>query len=441
MTDKLLMKKYLLIDLDGTLIDTADTTLKPMKDGQVSTDLSRIQVFEGATNFLAEAKSLGFECVILSDSHPKYVNPIVRNLFGNPSALSLTDKPNTLKTLNFLQELGIEHSKSMCYVLGDSWLDVELGRGLQVPTILTEFYEAKTLEIRDGIGDYVKNIRSGPTYFAKNYSEILEILRNPLQKLLSLEAGLQGISSCIARKPRPDIREEGKWSVHRTLARQAPGECDRYNVTDKYFEFNRADRSAQLLHAMRDSVIAYVDRILSNQAYSWEVFTYVPDKSTTQPPNKMGELFDLISEQIRQTIPHLACLNIFEWSDEVSSSTRKQPTAAERRMFVGSNLNLQPEVDVRGKSVIILDDQYTTGATADALTKQLQERGAQNVLFVALFHLVSPVNSSKLCPRCLANGLTKQLQIKIKRSDGSKFYSCVLPQYRGDGCGYTENIG
>lgn len=110
-------------------------------------------------------------------------------------------------------------------------------------------------------------------------------------------------------------------------------------------------------------------------------------------------------------------------------------------MFVGSNLNIRPEVNVENKNVIILDDQYTTGATADALTDNLRVGGAQSVLFIALFHLVAPVNSIKLCPSCMAKGLTKQLQVKIHRQTGTKFYSCVLPMYGGNGCGYTENIG
>ncbi|UBF25986.1 hypothetical protein K9N68_31365 [Kovacikia minuta CCNUW1] len=117
-------KRYLLIDLDGTLTDTADIALKPIKDGLVETNLAQIRVFEGATSFLSEARGLGFECIVLSDSHPRYVNPIVRNFFGGVAALSLADKPNTIKTLNFLQELGIDHLNSVCYVLGDSWLGV-----------------------------------------------------------------------------------------------------------------------------------------------------------------------------------------------------------------------------------------------------------------------------------------------------------------------------
>jgi hypothetical protein len=414
-----------------------------MKDGQAETDLSQIRVFEGATDFITEAINLGFKCLILSDSHPRYVNPIVKHFFGGIPALSLADKPNTLKTLKFFQEQSINHSNSFCYVIGDSWLDIELGRGLQVPTILTRFYEAKTLEVRDGIGDYVKNVKSGSTYYARSYTEVLKILKNPLDHLLCLEAGFKGVNSHMARNPRfpADEPENGKLTAHRILARQAPGECDQYHATANYFEFNRLDRSQQLLHTIRNAVLVYVEYVLSYQPYSWDIFTYVPDKGTTQPANKMRELFNLIAEQFGQRKPYLSCLNAFEWSGEVSSSTRKQPTAAERRMFVSSNLNLRAEVDLKNKNIIILDDQYTTGATADALADKLRARGAQNILFIALFHLVAPVNSSKLCPNCRAKGLTKQLQVKINRQTGTKFYSCVLPRYRGDGCGYTENIG
>lgn len=433
-------KKYLLIDLDGTLIDTADVTFKPMKDGQERVNLSQIKVFEGTENFLEETNDLGFKHIIVSDSHPKYVRQIVKEFFGNVPALSLADKPNTSKTLNFLQEQNIDISSCECYVIGDSWLDIELGRGLRVPTVLTEFYTAETIENRDGIGDYKKNIKSGSTYCVKSYASLLEILRNPLQYLLCLEAGFRGIESYTGRRINSYKQKDGKRTLHMVLARQSQGECDQYCATEKYFEFNRTDRSRELLLAIRDAVTVYISWVLQRKSYSWNIFTYVPDKQTTQPANKMGELFNMISEQIRQRTTDLLCLNIFEWSEEINSSTRRQPTRAERYEFVSSNLNLRTEVDVKQKSVIILDDQYTTGATADALVEKLRARGAKDVLFVALFHLVTPVNSSKLCPICLRNGLTKQLQVKINRTTGNKFYSCVLPRYGGDGCGYTENI-
>ena len=434
-------KKYLLIDLDGTLTNTADIALKPMKDGQVQTEVSQIQVFRGATEFLAEAKTLGFECVIVSDSHPKYVNPIVREYFSEycTAALSLADKPNTLKTLKFLQEQKIDISSSTCYVIGDSWLDIELGRGLQVPTVLTAFYEARNLEIRDGIGDYVKNIKSGSTYFAQNYSNILDILKNPLQNLLCLEAKLMGTVSRIARKPRPDEDSQERLTAHRVLARQSQGECDKYHATAKYFEFGQVARTQELLFSIRDAVMTYLELVLETQSYLWDIFTYVPDKQTTQPANKMGELFDLIVNQIRQSTSELSGIRLFEWKKEVNSSTRKQSTAEDRRRFINNNINLLDGLDIEGKSIIILDDQYTTGATADTLLEKLRANGAKNILFIALFQLINSVDSNRDCPKCLANGLNKPLQLKINRETGVKFYSCVPPKAQGDGCGYSDS--
>ena len=38
------------------------------------------------------------------------------------------------------------------------------------------------------------------------------------------------------------------------------------------------------------------------------------------------------------------------------------------------------------------------------------------------------------------NHVKHEIKINIKKIDGTKFYSCLLPKYRGDGCGYIENM-
>lgn len=410
-----------------------------MKDGKEEVDLEKIELFNCAQDFLVQASERGFENIIISDSHPRYVAPIVDHFFGGIPFLSLAGKPNTLNTLNFLEEIGIYPEHSSCYFIGDSWLDIELGRGLRIPTILTNFYAASNIETRDGIGDYNKNIRSGPTYYTRSYRDILAILDAPFENLLSIESIFQGSKSFIARKPCADQTGD-RLSLHRFLSRQVQGECDEYHVTPRYFELSRSDRSPFFLNTVKDAVITYLEKVLVHQEYIWDILTYVPDKSTTQPPNKMAELFYLISDQIGHKASNLRCTNIFEWNSEVSSSTRSQPTAADRRIFVDGNLSSISNIEVNGQSIIILDDQYTTGATAKTLTEQLQSRGAKNVLFIAMFHLISPVNSKKLCPKCLERGMRKNLHVKINRSNGVKFYSCVLPRYGGNGCGHTEDI-
>lgn len=177
----------LLIDLDGTLTDTAHEKFKPFKDGLEETDLSKIPLILGAKEFISKLQSDGHKPVIISDSHPKYVNKIANDIFKIP-ALSLSDKPNPTKTANYLQTaLNGEATKENTIVIGDTWLDIEMGRALNFPTILTNFYTTSNEENRDGIGQDWKHLKSGATYFANKFDEIHDILLNPLQNLLAVE--------------------------------------------------------------------------------------------------------------------------------------------------------------------------------------------------------------------------------------------------------------
>ena len=47
----------ILLDLDGTLTNTANVSFKPMKDGKEETNLSRIPIFDGAREFVNTLKS------------------------------------------------------------------------------------------------------------------------------------------------------------------------------------------------------------------------------------------------------------------------------------------------------------------------------------------------------------------------------------------------
>ena len=90
------------VDLDGTLTHTADIKYKELKDGLRDCNPNQIPLFQGSVDFVSALKDAGHRVIILSDSHPKYVRPIVENFF-NVEYIHLADKPNTAKTLSFIQ--------------------------------------------------------------------------------------------------------------------------------------------------------------------------------------------------------------------------------------------------------------------------------------------------------------------------------------------------
>lgn len=420
----------LLLDLDGTLTNTAHPKFKEMKDGKVSTNVDEIPIFDGALDFIKEQKEKGNTLIIVSDSHPNYVKPIAESIF-KIEFVCLTDKPNIEKTLTYIQEnesLNLSYqNKDNFIMVGDSWLDIELGRRLNVRTILTKFYKATKIDERDGIGQDWKPIKTGATYYANSYTELSEIIENPIKNLLAIEAIFQGEQSDKMVKFHFKKNKEGNFIAFRCLARQEDGECDRFSRADKYFQIDNIERTNDFISTLSKGISNYIKRVEKYPEYDWNYISYVSDKKTTNPPNKMREIFDLIETKYEK-------LTIFKWAENVEGKLRNQINYQARKIFIKKYLSIIPNLDLNNKNIIIIDDQFTSSATAHEISYQLRNNGVKNILFIALFYLILPV-VSKTCPKC-----GKSMSIKINHKRGNKFYSCTPPKYRGNGCGYLENI-
>ena len=323
----------LLIDLDGTLTNTAHPQFKRMKDGLDETIISTIPVFEGAIEFVNRQKSLGNKVIVVSDSHPKYVNKIASEIF-NSEFIFLADKPNPDRTLEYinsnpeLKSLYVDRDNFI--LIGDSFLDIELGRRLNIKTIFTEFYEATEIEERDGIGQSWKTLKMGPTYYSKTYDDINKIIANPTDNLLAIESAFQDKDSGKV-VPFKYSKYQNGFTAFRCLARQEDGECDKYARADKYYQIDNPNRSAFFLNTLKKGIDNYLKKVENQLSFQWDYLTYVSDKKTTTPPNKMKEIFDLVESGIPK-------VKLFEWYDNVEGSLRNRPDYTSRRAFINKYL-------------------------------------------------------------------------------------------------------
>lgn len=435
----------LLIDLDGTLLNSVHPTWKPVKDGQgndtICDYLDCLPFFPGAREFLSSRKSKGDHILVVSDSHPRYVNPICSML--GVECVSLTDKPNTSK-LNQYIELHIDEKQDVdngnCFVIGDTKLDIEFGRHIGAMTIwfLPYIISDDIKNERDGIGDEMVSKKYGPTFVAKTFEEIDRIIDNPLSHLYSIEAICANSTSYEAVRFYDKRYEDGSYAYIRCLARQEQGACDKYARADKYYMMSNPQRTQEFIRTLAGGISNYINQpALISQG--WDYFTYLTDKRSTTPPNKMKEIFDSVETSIPK-------VQLLKWADNVHGSLREQNLYSDRQAFLQNYLSVEcptvtsidmfgQELSLSGKNIIVLDDQLTTGATAWYVIKTLREKGARNVLFIAMFQMILPVWNGVVCPRC---GMP--MLIKIRRTDGHRFYSCTPPEFRGDGCGYIQDI-
>ena len=422
------------IDLDGTLTHTADVKYKELKDGLRDFNVSEIPLFQGSIDFISKLKNEGHRVIILSDSHPKYVRPIVEYYF-KVEYLYLADKPNTAKTLSFIQsDIHLNNlyqtNKEDFIIIGDSVLDIQLGRKLKILTSYLQLYKEGNFSETDGVGDYRSIIKYGPTFITKSYQELLSIVSNKQGNLLSLEAASIGVSTCKSVKfwDYKD-REHQRIVAFRCLARQENGSCDKFSRADLYYQIDNPQRREEDLKILATGVENYLQGLLQINSYKWDYFTYVSDKSSTTPPNKLTEIFDLISTSIPK-------IKLFEWDENMTSSLRSEKDYRARQSFIRSHLCIKnTDVSLERKNIIVLDDQLTTGATAFEIRKKLEYQNVGNILIVTLFYMSLLVLDDKVCPEC-----GKPLVIKTNRKKGTKFYSYQPPQFGGDGCGYIENI-
>lgn len=419
-------QKTVLFDLDGTLTNTMSAEFRPYRDGQALINTSQVPVFSGAREVVQKLQQDGHQVFIVSDSHPKFVNPIARDIF-KVKALSLAYKPSIDKIKKFIEEnsrFKLANARSRIFLIGDTTLDIYSARKLGIPSVHMIHEQNFQPEI------WADTQKGGPTFTCRNFKELYHIISNPLDQLLVIE-GMDYSEKCRGEIKIGEVdykASAGRKLYGISLARQETGPCDRFGKASFYYEFGSVGRKPEFLSKLADCVARYISYFVESRGVEFDILSFVPDKRTTVPRQKM----EAFTELIKCGIP---IQGLMKWKDTVTGSIRNQPHRRHRYKFVKNFMEMKDGIDLSGKNIIVIDDQITTGATMDAAADLLRKKGAQHILFIALFRMITALNTGKKCPSC-----GKEMSMKARKSDGNRFYSCVPARYGGVGCGHTQNI-
>lgn len=92
--------------------------------------------------------------------------------------------------------------------------------------------------------------------------------------------------------------------------------------------------------------------------------------------NQSAYLADRVGEQLQIPVAHGLVKKVR------STKSQKKLNAAQRRQNLADAF--RAEENIRGLTVLVIDDVYTTGSTVDAMARCLKEAGAEHVYFITL---------------------------------------------------------
>lgn len=321
------------------------------------------------------------------------------------------------ETKYVLESQNKEKRKDNIILIGRSQYSIHIGRVIGIKTILVGYQKERLLPVA----------KYGATYLIVKLEEILNILTNPISHLLCLEVTNQ------PEKSKKSIilinnSKNGRLELVVTLGRQDVGSIDPHAQGWRYHMISNKNRQDSHLKELSEDISYYLRKINEDKRFSWDYISYMADKETTIPRNKMKDIFDYIQTDIPK-------IELFNWKDTGGKSLRNSPDINTRKEYVDNFLRFHKEdIDITNKNIIIIDDQITTGATAEKTIHILKERGVKNILFIALFLMIENVGSNRFCPKC-----GNELKIRYNRSRYSKFLSCFDTTGR-ESCNYAFNI-
>lgn len=172
--------------------------------------------------------------------------------------------------------------------------------------------------------------------------------------------------------------------------------------------------------------------VFSSEASYFDIVTVIPAKRGKNP--RLENFIKRVSKRSESRSRFIP--DIFEFErGAVSLKTLGGKEKRIRELDKSFRLKEKYKGELDGKTILIVDDIITTGATFSKAFKVLDAAGASETFGVCLAKTVSVQESQKICPKC-----GRLLRVRKNKKTGIHFYSCTGYFEQVEKCKYSESI-
>lgn len=437
------MLQVALFDLDNTLAHTetlADIREFKRYDELTPERLGRVRPYPKCKKILESLKRNGVRLGVVTNSGKRYADILLQHLglrdkfevvitYSDVGPEGIKPSPNGI--LLALEKLGVPPSNRVIYI-GDDYVDIVASYKAGVIPIVPSWATRKPVSqmpaavlSTEHLTDEIPN----PGNIKLIAERCAEANTFDIKKKRLYFAPLDLDSNVVTLKEDLNIICLGRYFSQKSkiTATLHDNHALSHHIFAKELDpdFSAPEYWVDLLNHCIEQIPPFIEDIKTG----FDIITAIPAKQ--EKPKRLENM--LRRMRAKTQISSLFADNIFVFSPGAASL--KSVPADSRFATVSQSLHLNDDwaSDIKGKSILVLDDVITTGSTFTRAFELLKNAGAGRVVGLTLAKTVSIAEEDKPCAKC-----GKMMRLQKNHSTGERFWGCTGFRDTVNPCKHTE---